>query len=187
MTAMLSRGLNFLGSSLGGLTKTSERTEGSEKKRYSSPITQHYKVGRIWWDYEIGDDHFQKEGYKMPGNVFPIVHFEFDNTSPPKHIDIAITSFWSKISPFRSEQNRTLIHKLLHLFRSAGGAQCISFSNLFQIVALTADVEKLIRRNHYAATVKIYLDSGISTPPKPEPKAESLERTEGTSVVVDGM
>ena len=187
MTAMMSRGLGFLGSLFGAFTMTNERTEGTEKTLYTSPITQHYKVGKIWWDYEIGDDRFQKEGYKMPRNDFPTVHFEFNNTSPPKLIDIAITSFWSKISPFRSEQNRTLIHKLLHLFRSAGGAQCISFSNLFQIVALTADVEKLIRRNHYAATVKIYLDSGISTPPKPEPKAESLERTEGTSVVVDGM
>ena len=187
MTAMMSRGLGFLGSLFGAFTMTNERTEGTEKTLYTSPITQHYKVGKIWWDYEIGDDRFQKEGYKMPRNDFPTVHFEFNNTSPPKHIDIAITSFWSKISPTRSEPNRSLIQKLLDLFSSARGAPCVSFSNLFQIVALTADVEKLVKRNHYAATVKMYLDPGISTPPRPEPKAESLEKIKGTSIVVDRM
>ena len=189
MTAMLSRGVTFLGSLIGGLTTTNERTEGFEKKRYTSPITQQYDDGKIWWDYGIGDDRYRENGYDMPENVLPAVHFEFDNTSPPKHIDIVITSFWSKISPTRSEQNRTLIHKLLHLLRSNGKTQSISFSNLFQIVALTANMDNLMKRNCYNERVKIYLDSGISLPPKPEPKAESLtgKRIEGTSVVVDGM
>ena len=184
---MCSLGLNPQVGLLGSLTKTNERTEGSEKKRYTSPITQQYKVGKIWWDYRIGDDHYQENGYAMPKDVHPTVHFGFNNKSPPKHIDIVITSYWSKISPTRSEQNRTQIHKLLRLFMStaSGKTQCISFSNLFQIVALTADVNSLMKRNHYPATVKMYFGSGISVPPKPEPEAESLEGIEGTPVVVD--
>ena len=186
MTAMLGRGLNTLGSLLGSLTMTNERIEGSEKKRFTSPITQQDIDGKIWWDYEIGDERYQENGYKMPINVLPTVHFEFDNTSPPKHVDIVITSFWSKISPTRSEQ-KTLIRKLLHLFRSTGYTRCPSFSNLFQIVALTANMDNLKKRNRYKERVKIFLDSGISLPSKSEPKAESLKRIEGTSVVVDGM
>ena len=123
----------------------------------------------------------------MPDKVLPTVHFGFNGKSIsfPKHMDIVITSYWSKISPTRSEPNRTQIHKLLHLFKSIGKTQCISFSNLFQIVALTANIDNLMKRNHYKAKTKMYLDSGISVPPKPEAEAESLERIEGTPVVVD--
>ena len=187
ITGMLNLGLNPQGGLSGSSTKTNEKTEGSEKTRYTSPITQQDKDGKIWWDYGIGDDRYREKGYTMPENVLPTVHFGFCGKSPPKHMDIAITSYWSKISPTRSEPNKTQIHKLLHLFRStaSGKTQCISFSNLFQIVALTADVNNLMKRNHYPATVKMYLDSGISVPPKSEPEAESLERIEGTPVVVD--
>ena len=186
VTGMLSLGLNTHGSLSGGLTKTNERTEGSEKKRYTSPITQQYKVGKIWWDYGISDDRYQENGYAMPKDILPTVHFGFDSISPPKLMDIVITSYWSKISPTRSEQNRTQIHKLLHLFRSTGKTQCISFSNLFQIIALTTNMDNLKKRNHYKAKVKMYLDSGISVPPKPEPQAsgeaEFLKRIEGVRI-----
>ena len=185
IAAMLSLGLNTHGSLSGSLSKSKSKTEGSEKKRYTSPITQQHKSGKIWWDYGIGDDRLQENGYPMPNDVLPSVHFRFYRKSPPKLMDIMITSYWSKISPTRSEPNRTQIHKLLHFFKLTGKTQCISFSNLFQIVALTADVNKLMKKNHYPARVKMYLDSGISVPPKPEPEAESLEIIEGTSVVVD--
>ena len=187
VTAMLSWGGDVLGSLFGSSTRTYERTEGSEKKRYTSPITQQHEIGKIWWDYEIGDDRFREEGYKMPEGDLPTVHFEFDDTSPPRYIDIAMTSFWSKTYPTRSEQNRNLIQKLLDLFRSAGGAQCILFSNLFQIVALTVNMDNLNKRNRYTERVKMNLDFGISATPQPAPNAESLGRIEGTSVVVDGM
>ena len=189
ISAMLSLGLNIQGSLSGTLTNSNEGIEGSEKTRYTSPITQQHKVGKIWWDYGISDDRFRENGYAMPEDVLPTVHFGFNNIPPPRHIDIVITSYWSKISPTRSETNKTQIHKLLHLFRSTASdkTQCISFSNLFQIVALTADANNLMKRNHYPATVKMFLDSGISVPPKSEPEAEleSLKRIEGTSVVVD--
>ena len=187
ITGMLNLGLNPQGSLSGSSTKTNEKAEGSEKTRYTSPITQQDKDDKIWWDYGIGDDRYREKGYTMPEDVLPTVHFGFCGKSSPKNMDIVITSYWSKISPTQSEQNGTQVHKLLRLFRSTGKTQCISFSNLFQIVALTADVNNLIKRNHYPATVKMYLDSGISVPPKPEPdsEAESLKRIEGTPVVVD--
>ena len=188
MTAMLSLGLNTHGSLSGGLTKTNERVEGSEMTRYTSPITQQDIDGKIWWDYGIGDDRYQEKGYTIPEAILPTVHFGFDNISPPKRNDIVITSYWSKISPTRNEPNRTQIHKLLHLFKAIGKTQRISFSNLFQIVALTANMDNLMKRNHYKAKVKMYLDSGISELPKPEeqqPEAEFLKGIEGTSVVVD--
>ena len=194
ITGMLNLGLNPQGGISGSSTKTNERTEGSEKKLYTSPITQQYEVGKIWWDYEIGDDRYRENGYSMPKDDLPTVHFRFYHKSPPKLMDVVITSYWSKIYPTRSEPDRTQIHKLLHssLFKSTGKTQRISFSNIFQIVALTAEVEKLFKSNYFnPAKVKMYLDSGISVPPKPgpEPEAESLKRFEGTSVVAnaDGM
>ena len=189
ITGKLQVGMTTQGALSGSSTKTNERTEGSEQTRYTSPITQQYKEGKIWWDYGIGDDRYQEKGYIMPDNALPTVHFGFNGKPFPKNMDIVITSYWSKISPTRSEPklpNRTQIHKLLRLFKSTGKTQCsVSFSNLFQIVALTANMDNLMKRNHYKAKVKMYLDSGISVPPKPEPQAESLERIEGTPVVVD--
>ena len=189
MTAMLNLGLNPQGGLSGSLTKTKESSEGSEKTRYTSPITQQDKDGKIWWDYGIGDDRYQEIGYPMPKDVLPTVHFRFYDKSPPKFMDIVITSYWSKIFPTRSEPDKTQIHKLLHLYRSTGKTQRISFSNIFQIVALTAEVDKLIKSNYYnPAKVKMNLDSGVSEPPDPEDQrreAKSLKGIEGTPVVVD--
>ena len=148
-------GLNPQGALTGNSTKTNEKTESSEKMRYNSAITEHDENGKIWWDYEIDDDHYQKKGYDVPKDVLPTVRFRFFGESdepqkPPKHMDIVITSFWSKIS--LSELDSTRIHKLLHLFRSNGNSnQTISYSNLFQIVALTADVPSLLKDTYYRA------------------------------------
>ena len=171
----------------GGSKKSNERTEGVGEIRFTSPITQQDIDGKIWWDYGIGDNRYQEEGCTIPDNVLPTVHFEFDGKSFPKYMDIVITSYWSKISPTRSQPNRTQIHKLLRLFKSIGKTQCISFSNLLQIVALTANMDNLMKRNRYKAKVKMHLDSGISEPPEPEGQrleAESLKGIDGTPAVV---
>jgi hypothetical protein len=193
IAALLSAGPNPHGSLSVSLTKISEKVEGSEKMRYTSPITKQDVDGKIWWDYGIGDVHFREIGYTIPKDVLPTVPFRFyDRKSPPKHMGVVITSYWSKISWTQpgSEPKRIKIHKFLHLFRSTGKTQPISFSNLFQIVALTADVDNLRKSNKYQpAKVKMYLDSesGVSEPQEPE--ADSLKRFEGTPVVVnaDGM
>jgi hypothetical protein len=193
ITGIVTLGLNPQGSLTGASTKTNEKTEGSEKMQYTSPITEQDGDGKIWWDYGIDDDRYRENGYPMPEEVLPTVHFRFYDKSPPKHMDIVITSYWSKISRTRSEltRNRTKIHELLRVFRWTGKTQPISFSNLFQIVALTADVDNLIKNNYYhPAKVKMNLESGVSEPlaPEPEdqrPEAESLKRIEGTPVVVD--
>ena len=178
----------------GSSKRENETTKGLEEIRYTSPITRQSIDGKIWWDYGIGDHRYREKGYTMPDNILPTVNFGFNNISPPNHMDIVITSYWSKISPTRSEPklpNRTQIHKLLRLFKSTGKTQCsVSFSNLFQIVALTANMDNLMKRNHYKAKVKMYLDSGITSsgPPQPEEQrleAESLKGIERKFVVVD--
>ena len=175
-------------------TRKNETSEGFEEIRYTSPITRKDIDGKVWWDYGIVVHRFREHGYPMPDSILPTVHFKFDNMAPPMHIDIVITSYWSKISPIQSEPNRTVtpIHKLLHLFKSDSESidktQCISFSNLFQIVALTANMDNLKKRNSYKEKVKMYLDSGISGFPQPEdqrPETESLKGIEGKSVVVN--
>ena len=164
-------GLNTQGTLTVTSTKTKEETVTTEKKRYNSPITELDEYGKIWWDYLISDDRYQKLGYPMPEDVLPTVRFRFygeseEPRSPSPHMDIAITSHWSKISQSELPEKGTGIHKLLHLFRSNGNAQTISesYSNLFQIVAFTADVPNLSMDTYYPALVKIDLDSGISEP-----------------------
>lgn len=189
ITGNVTLGLNPQGSLTGNSTKTDEKTESSEKMRYNSAITEQDENGKIWWDYEIDDDHYQKKGYDVPKDFLPTVRFRFFGESdkpeePPKHMDIVMTSFWSKIS--RSKLESTRIHKLLQLFQSTGNTQTISYSNLLQIVALTADVPNLLKDTYYRALVKINLDSGLSEPHKDlRPKAKSLKKVEVTPVVVD--
>ena len=103
---------------------------------------------------------------------------------PPKDIDIVITSYWSMIS--RSKQKKTGIHKLSRFFRPTGNAQTVSYSNLFQIVALTVDVSNLSKQSIYRAQVKV--KSGVSEPPEvPRCVLKSLKPIHVTAVVVDGV
>ena len=83
---------------------------------------------------------------------------------------------------FRSKS--TWIHKLLHFFRPTGNldTQTISYSNLFQIVALKVDPSKLQEPSHYRAKVKV--KSGVSRPPVV--KRQAADSVCVTPAVVDG-
>jgi hypothetical protein len=181
------------GSVSGSFTWTNEKNDGSERVRYTSTITKQDKGGKIWWNYGIYDDNYRDYGYNMPKDVLPTVPFRFyGRKSPPKHMGIVITSYWSKIS--RTQPGSELKRKKFwHLLRPTDKTQPVSFSNLFQIVALTADVDNLRKSNIYGlVTVKMHLDSesGVSEPLAPEPddqrpEAESPKIFEGIPVVVD--
>ena len=165
--------------------KTNEESAGSERKRYHSAITEHHSDGNVRWGFNIDDVNLQKLGIDLQEDVLPTVHFKFVGksnvpASPPKDIDIVITSYWSMILP--SEPKSTWIRKILHLFRSTGNTQTTSYSNLFQIVALKADLSNLPEPSHYRAKVKFR--SGACGPPDVERQA--VDSVNVTLAVVDG-
>ena len=121
----------------GSSTWTNEETTGSEKKQYNSRITQQELYGVVWWDFNIDDLNEQEGGIDMSDDILPAVHFEFIGNSDipaphPERMDIVITSYWSIIP--QSEPKGTWIRKVLHLTKSSGATQAISYSNLCQIV-----------------------------------------------------
>lgn len=185
MTVGLTLGLHPQAAITGAAMKTNEETVGSEKKRYNSAITEHHSDGNVQWGFNIDDISEQKWGVELQKDVLPTVHFEFVGDSnvpapPPKCMDIVITSYWSMILP--SELKNTWIHKLLRFFRSTGNTQTISYSNLFQIVALKADLSNLQEPSYYRAKVKVR--SGISGPP--DVKRMAADSVIVTPAVVDG-
>ena len=186
MTASLTLGLPHPQGAITGATmKTNEETTGSEKKQYKSAITEHRGDGNVRWGFNIDDDNLQKWGIDIQEGFLPAVRFKFVGDSnvpapPPKCMDIVITSYWSMILP--SEPKSTWIRKLLLFFRSTGNTQTISYSNLFQITALKADLSTLQEPSHYRAKVKV--KSGASGPPDVKRRAEDSVNV--TPAVVDG-
>lgn len=195
MTGNMIVGLNTQAAITGSAMtmKTNEETMSSEKKRYKSAITEHHSKGKVRWDFDVDDVRHQKQGHHMPENVLPTVRFKFVGESdepapPPENVDIVIVSHWSMTS--RNKLKRTWIHKFLRFFKPTGNSQTmpVSCSNLFQIVALTADVSNLSEQSFYQAQVKVNLKSGVSEPPEvPRLEAKSLKPINVTAIVVDGM
>jgi len=56
----------------GSSTWTNEETTGSEKKRYTSRITQQELYGVIWWGFNIDDLNHQEDGIDMSDDILPI-------------------------------------------------------------------------------------------------------------------
>lgn len=178
MTAGVTVGPHPTGTITSTATKTREETTASEKKRYTSAITEHRSDGVVRWGFNIDDDNSRKSGIAMRDEVLPVVHFEFFGDSdvpapPPESMDIVIASYWSMILP--CEPKSTWIRKILRLFNSSGNTQTISYSNLFQLVALKTAPSNLPDRSYYRATVEVR--SGVSGPPK-------VRRPTGDSVIV---
>ena len=156
-------------------------TAGPEQ--YNSVINEHHIGGKVRWSYNIGNVNLQKWGFDMPEDVLSTARFKYigDSEVPapfPKCIDILIInkSFWSIIPPTPKG-----IHKLLHFFKKFRSTPTTSHSNLFQIIALKADLSNLLEPSHYRA--KVIVRSGASGPPDVEQHADSVNVT---PVVVDG-
>ena len=191
MTVGLNLGLQPQGTITGTTTNTNEKTVGFEKKRYNSVITEHHGDGNVRWGFNIDDVNLQKWGIDIQEDVLPTAHFEFVGNSkvpapPPKCMDVVITSYWSMILP--SEPKSNWIHKLLRFkfFRPTGNAntQTTSYSNLFQIVALKANLSDtaMPEPSHYRAKVKVR--SGASSPP--DVKRQAADSVNVIPAVVDG-
>ena len=189
MTAGLNLGPQPLATIAGTATKTKEETAGSEKKRYNSAITEHHIDGNVRWGFNIDDVNFRRRGIDMHEDILPTVRFEFLGDSnvpapPPKCMEIVITSYWSMAVPIEPKSN--WVRKLLHFFRSTqtgkANTQNISYSNLFQIVAVKADLSNMPEQSHYRAKVKVR--SGVSDPPDVKRQAE--DSVEMALAVVDG-
>ena len=185
MTAAFTLGLQPQAVITGAAMKTNEETVGSERKQYNSAITEHHIDGNVRWGFSIDDVNLQKRGIDMPEDILPTVRFEFVGYSdkpapPPDYMDIVITSYWSMILP--SEPKNTWIHKLLRFFKSTSNTQTISYSNLFQIVALEANLSNLPKHTHYRAKVKVR--GGVSGPP--DVKRPAADSVNVSVVVVDG-
>ena len=187
----------------GSTSKTQEETRGSDKKHFISAITEHHSKGNIQWGITIDDVNLQKGGIDlqkwgidMGKDVLPAARFEFLGNSivpappehPPRCMDIAIKSYWSMILP--SEPKNTWIRKLLHSlkFRSTGPTS-ESYSNLFQIVALTADLSNLQEPSHYIANVEVRPQAGASNSQahNVNVKRQAADSVYMTPVVADGM
>ena len=180
---------------------TNEETVGSERRHFISRITEHHSKGNVEWGISIEDVNLRKGGIDLKkwgintGNdVLPTACFEFLGDSdipapPPKCMDIVITSYWSMVLPGGPEG--TWIHKLLHFIksRSTGNAQTTSFSNLFQIVALTADLSDLQEKSryHYIANLKVRPQAGACDPLAHNVVVKRKAAVDVTPVVVDGM
>ena len=187
MTAGLTLGLHPQAAITGTAMKSNGETTGSEKKHYNSAITEHHSDGNVRWGFNIDDANLQKCGIDMQEDVLPTVCFKFLGDTnipapPPKCMDIVITSYWSLI--LLSGPKSNWIHKILRFFkfRSTGNTQTTSYSNLFQIVALKADLSNLPEPSHYRAKVKVR--SGVSGPP--DVKREGADSVNVTPAVVDG-
>ena len=188
----------------GTTSKTKEETVGSERKHFVFKITEHHGKGNIGWGISVNDVNLQEGGIDlkqwgmdMGRDILPTARFKFHGNSlvpappgpPPNCMDIVITSYWSIILP--SEPKSTWIHKLLHFFksRSTGNTQTTSFSNLFQIVALTADLSKLREPSHYIANVEVRPQVEASDPQAHVviDKLMAADSVHVTPIVVDGM
>ena len=125
--------------------------------------TVNHDDGKVLWGFNIDDVNFQEGGFEMRNDQLPIVRFKFTGdsddtepplTPPPKYMVIVITSYWKMILP--SESKGTWIQKFLHFFRSTGNStQTILYSNLFQVVALQANLDKLQNVCDYKAKVVV--------------------------------
>lgn len=219
MAAALNLGPNPMGTVTANATKTYEVITSSEMTHFSSLITQHRGEGNVQWGFNIedvslrkGGIDLEKWGIDLQEEVLPTARFKFVGKSnvpesPPKCMDIAITSYWSLILP--SEQKKTWIHKLLRFvkFRTTsntlsqqpllGGnrslalpvdslTQTSSYTNLFQIVALTADLSKLQEMSHYIANVEVNRP-GASDPHNVSVEREAAKSVHMTPIVVKGM
>ena len=171
-------------------TKTNEESEGSEKKRFINRIDEYDDDGKVWWSFDIDDAYYQEKGRDMREDDLPAVHFEFTGdsdepeplpTPPPEQMDIVITSYWKMTLP--SEPKNTWIRRLLRFFKSTG--QTTSYSNLFQIVALEANLSKLLGLCRYRAKVVVNLNSGASNPHEVEVKRRALRSVNLTPAIVD--
>ena len=175
-------------------SKSIEKAAGNEEKQILNRIDQYDNDGKVWWSFDIDDAHYQEKGRDLEDDHLPTVRFVFTGdsdepepppTPPPKDMDIVITSYWKLTLP--NEPKSTWIHKLLH-FKSSGKAQTLSYSNLFQIVVLEADLDKLLGLCRYKAEVIVNLDpaSGASNPHEVEVKRRvALGSVHVIPVVVD--
>ena len=210
--AALNMGTNPTGSLSATATNTHEETASYEQTHLSSPIIEHHGKGNVRWGFNIDDFSLRKGGIDLEKwgidlqeDVMPTARFEFVGKSkvpesPPKCLDIAVISYWRMIVP--SEQKRSWIHKLLHIVKFsktpsqqpllAGQrplalpvnslTQTSSYTNLFQIVALTADLSKLRELSHYKAHV------GVNQPEDSvSVEREAAKSVHMTPIVVKGM
>ena len=171
VAAGLSAGLNPVGTISFAKGKSKEEAASSEKTLHMNRIDEQNIYGKIWWNFNIDDVNFQESGTIMEEDYLPAVHFEFTGdsdepnpppTSPPEYLDIVITSDWKMTLPSESKSN--WIRKLVHFVRpgSTGDTQVASYSNLFQIIALKANPDKLRKLCDYRAEVVV--NPGASDP-----------------------
>ncbi|KAF8965972.1 hypothetical protein BDZ97DRAFT_1756973 [Flammula alnicola] len=135
----------------GTAARASEVAAGTEKNRYTSPITQQNKLGVACWRFTVDDDQEQKDGMKMPKAILPTVNFEFLGDSdvpgpPPELLDIEVASCWSLFSP--KETNWTWLQTL---FQPKSEPR---YSNLCHIVILKVP-SNLAKRSDYRATLHV--------------------------------
>ena len=175
-------------------TKTKEETAGSEKKLYKSAISEYHDDGKVRWGFNIDDVNFQEGGFEIREDDLPTVHFEFTGdsdepepppTPPPEYMDFVITSHWKRTLP-STKPNHTWIHRLLHAFKSTGNVQTVSYFNLFQIVALKANLFKLQSLPVSRYRAKVVVNPGASNPHEVKVTRQASESVNVIPAVVDG-
>ena len=130
-----------------GAMKTNKEIVGPE---YNFMITEHHRLGKDWWGFEIDDVNLEQGGIDIPEEILSAVSFLFfggmgvtESESFPKCMDIVISSYWSILPNKPKIPKSTWNHKLFHFFKikfRLAGNTTTSYSNFSQIVTLDANL-----------------------------------------------
>jgi len=133
-------------------TRASETSSSSQRKQFTSRITERGKHGVAWWGFNIDDPLAREGGIKMHDGTLPSVEFEFvGNTKAPpppfpKFVHVEIASYWSIQSHCHD------VSWLETILKSAPNSGM--YSNLCQVVVLKIPLQ-LSKRSIYSTTLHI--------------------------------
>jgi hypothetical protein len=136
----------------GTTTQTREMSLSSERKQFSSRITQQGRLGVVWWGFNIDDPNEREGGIEISDTTLPSVEFEFLGASDippplPGHVCIEVASYWSIIRS--SGNDHSWIQKLL-----STASKTRSYSTLCLVVTLKVP-STLTKRSAYKATLHV--------------------------------
>lgn len=164
-TGSIAAGLTRLvpqGTVTGGLSHTTGTSGATERKQYTSRITEKTLYGVVRWGFQIDDESDRKAGIKILGSKLPHASFEFYpksglvNIPAPSFVDVEVASYWSLIS--HKQDRRWFLDMFSH-----PQSDVVTYSNICQAVALKIP-STLMKRSRYKATLKVNVADGELRP-----------------------
>lgn len=173
---------NPSGNITANLGNSNEASTSSQVTRNMSQITEFHDDGIIDWGFDVDDSNFQQMAANTHEKLLPTVDFEFCGKASelPERMDFVVASHWSMIPPGKqaSTQNskQNWVQTFINRVKSPNNkpAQSISYSNLFQVVALKTNPSKLPTWYGYRATVDVQSTPNLQGLEHPEAPKVSL-------------